>query len=278
MTEVFRALQLNQYHELFLKQNKRSDGRSFNTFRDTDIKTNVIETADGSCIVKLGNTTVICGIKGTVVEKESLSNCGNLSGSNGLVEVTISLPVNFTRWNKDQLKDQEEMYSHKFSQLLMESGCLDVSQLSINETHSWSLLFEAVVLDFDGNAMDATFTAIIGSLISTSLPIVTSTDNPDGTFVFGNEKSKLKLKSFPFPSTFCIVKTSDGNNLILSDPTSEEETLSNGLITAVVDKSSGKVVSILKEGGQGIGEEDVIDCCLKSTERGKQLYSKLIGN
>ena len=107
MAQVFRSLQLNQYHDLFLKQSKRSDGRSFTAFRDTDIKSNVIDTADGSCIVKLGNTTVICGIKGTIEEKSTLA------GDAGLVEITISLPVNFKNWSKDQLKDQEEIFSHK---------------------------------------------------------------------------------------------------------------------------------------------------------------------
>lgn len=273
MAEVFRSLQLTQYHDLFLKQNKRSDGRSFTAFRDTDIKSNVVETADGSCIVKLENTTVICGIKGTIIENESL----NSNQSSELVEVTISLPVNFTRWNKDQLKDQEEIYSHKLHQLLKSSGCIDLQQLNINDTHSWFILLEAVVLDFDGNVIDATFTSIIGSLMSMSLPVVTSTDGPDGTFIFSpNETKKLTLNSFPFTSTFCIMKTSDVNNLILSDPTSEEEAISAGLVTAVIDKSSGKIVSVTKEGGQGLSDEEVIDCCLKATERGKHLYSKLM--
>ena len=54
------------------------------------------------------------------------------------------------------------------------------------------------MLDFDGNVMDATFTAVIGSLMSVSLPVVTSTDGPDGAFIFSpNQKKKLKLKSFP---------------------------------------------------------------------------------
>ena len=273
MVEVFRSLQLNQYHELFLKENKRSDGRSFNSFRETEVKTNVVDTADGSCIVKLGNTTVICGVKGSIVEKVTLND------DKGLVEVTISLPVNFTRWNKDQLKDQEEVYAHKFNQLLRDSGCFDVSQLIINSTHSWSLLLEVVVLDFDGNVMDAAFTAILGSLMFASLPVVTSTDGPNETFVFSpNESKKLALKSFPFSSTFCIMTNSEGNHLILSDPTIEEETLSSGLLTAIIDNGSGKVVSVAKEGGHGVSEEEVIECCLKATERGKHLYEKLRNN
>lgn len=280
MAEVFRSLQLNQYHELFLKANKRSDGRAFNSFRETDIKTNVVDTADGSCIVKLGNTIVICGVKGSIVEKATVNDGEvTVNDGEGLVEVTISLPVNFTRWNKDQLKDQEEIHTHKLNELLQTSGCFDVSQLVIDSTHSWSLLLEAVVLDFDGNVMDAAFTAILGSLMFASLPVVASTDGLNERFVFSpNERKKLTLKSFPFSSTFCIMTNSEGNHLILSDPTVEEETLSSGLLTAVIDNASGKVVSVTKEGGHGVSEEEVIECCLKATERGKHLYQKLRNN
>ena len=50
-------------------------------------------------------------------------------------------------------------------------------------------------------------------------------------------------------------------------------TLSDGLVTAVIDKSSGKVVSVTKEGGMGLSDEEVLQCCFMATERGKHLYS-----
>ncbi|MBU1871249.1 MAG: ribonuclease PH, partial [Candidatus Omnitrophica bacterium] len=38
----------------------RSDGRDFNQIRKVNIKRNFIEYAEGSCLIELGNTRVIC--------------------------------------------------------------------------------------------------------------------------------------------------------------------------------------------------------------------------
>ncbi|KAF7237533.1 Exosome complex component RRP43 [Varanus komodoensis] len=45
------------------KENCRPDGRDLGEFRTTTVNIGSITTADGSALVKLGNTTVICGIK-----------------------------------------------------------------------------------------------------------------------------------------------------------------------------------------------------------------------
>lgn len=45
------------------KENCRPDGRELGEFRTTTVNIGSITTADGSALVKLGNTTVICGVK-----------------------------------------------------------------------------------------------------------------------------------------------------------------------------------------------------------------------
>jgi len=46
-----------------LREGKRIDGRSFEEYRDLEVRVNVIEKAEGSAWVKLGNTQVLVGIK-----------------------------------------------------------------------------------------------------------------------------------------------------------------------------------------------------------------------
>ena len=41
----------------------RPDGRSLRKFRPVSVNVGSIKTADGSAIVKIGNTVVVCGIK-----------------------------------------------------------------------------------------------------------------------------------------------------------------------------------------------------------------------
>ena len=60
---VIRTLQPLEYYKTFLDRKTRPDGRSLLEFRETTLNVNSIGTADGSAIVKCGNTTIICGIK-----------------------------------------------------------------------------------------------------------------------------------------------------------------------------------------------------------------------
>jgi exosome complex component RRP43 len=47
----------------YLEKSIRSDGREFLEFRSTIINKNCITKAEGSAIAKVGQTTVMCGIK-----------------------------------------------------------------------------------------------------------------------------------------------------------------------------------------------------------------------
>ncbi|XP_044308350.1 exosome complex component RRP43 isoform X2 [Varanus komodoensis] len=58
-----RTVEPSEYYRRFLKENCRPDGRDLGEFRTTTVNIGSITTADGSALVKLGNTTVICGIK-----------------------------------------------------------------------------------------------------------------------------------------------------------------------------------------------------------------------
>lgn len=59
-----------KYYRDFLNNDIRPDGRQLNTFRPVIINVDSIGTADGSAIVKIGNTTVVCGIKAVNKKKQ----------------------------------------------------------------------------------------------------------------------------------------------------------------------------------------------------------------
>lgn len=60
---VFRVIHPVKYYRDFLNHEIRPDGRELDQFRPIVINVNSIGTSDGSAIVKIGNTTVVCGIK-----------------------------------------------------------------------------------------------------------------------------------------------------------------------------------------------------------------------
>lgn len=61
--EEFKRLQPSEYFRLHLQQGCRPDGRKgLRTTRDVLISVGTISSAEGSAIVKQGETTVACGI------------------------------------------------------------------------------------------------------------------------------------------------------------------------------------------------------------------------
>lgn len=71
------------------------------------------------------------------------------------------------------------------------------------------------------------------------------------------EKRKLKLRSIPFALT-CILH----KNYILADPTAEEESIMETLITIVLDSSS-QLVSLYKPGGTALAFESIVQVSQK---------------
>lgn len=62
-----RTIHPVKYFRDYINYNIRPDGREFDKFRPVRINIKSIGTADGSAIVKLGNTTVVCGIKAVIL-------------------------------------------------------------------------------------------------------------------------------------------------------------------------------------------------------------------
>lgn len=59
----FRVIHPVKYYRDFLNHEIRPDGRELDQFRPIVLNVNSIGTSDGSAIVKIGKTTVVCGIK-----------------------------------------------------------------------------------------------------------------------------------------------------------------------------------------------------------------------
>lgn len=63
ITIIFRAINPVKYLRNYVEKSVRSDGRELLEFRPIIINRDSITSADGSALVKVGSTTVICGIK-----------------------------------------------------------------------------------------------------------------------------------------------------------------------------------------------------------------------
>lgn len=65
---IFARLHPASYLSRFLASSIRPDGRSLAAFRSTTLAKSTIQTAEGSCIVRQGNTVIVAGIKAEILD------------------------------------------------------------------------------------------------------------------------------------------------------------------------------------------------------------------
>ena len=67
---IFQRLHPKAYLERFLAEQLRPDGRETTEWRDIFVHVGSISTADGSALVRLGDTTIVCGVKAEIAEPD----------------------------------------------------------------------------------------------------------------------------------------------------------------------------------------------------------------
>jgi len=67
---TFQRLHPRTYLERFLAEGVRPDGRNLEEWRTIELNVGSISTANGSALVKLGQTTIVCGVKAEIAEPE----------------------------------------------------------------------------------------------------------------------------------------------------------------------------------------------------------------
>jgi len=234
-------------HEHFFAKKTRVDGRKFMEHRDLLANMSPIDTADSSNIIKLGDTTVLCGIKFIDEEKISPDN---------LIDLVISsCPL------EEEMHDGQEI-QRKLLKLLEDHQIVDYESLAYktneNEKCYHSLSIELDCLNNDGNIFDAFLLALLGTLNLCYVPnLALLSSSPSGFMDASDYKSsraKLKLLKYPIPVTFAIIQ----EDIILLDPTREEEQLSNGKVKIVFDTLTGTIMFVEKDGGKSLPESTLI--------------------
>ncbi|KAI1278447.1 Exosome complex component RRP43 [Halotydeus destructor] len=271
---AFKTLQLKQYHQLFLNQDTRADGRRFDQFRDVLLSRNTIETADGSCLVKVGNTTVVAGLSATLTELNRDTE------ASGQLEILVELPPiccnQKFRENKQGTNEESQLAGREIELIIKQSECFDLKQLTIDEVDFvWNIQLQIICLDYDGNFGDAALIAALGALNCGSVPEVKAASGEKFSIdqvEFLSERRPLTLSCIPIASTFGIFD----NDVVLADPNYEEEQLASGLATITWDVESDSLIAVHKHGGSGLSDEQ-LDLLFKMAKaRSKQLLNILV--
>ncbi len=162
---IVNSIEKNHINKL-LDDGRRLDGRTLNQFRDIKIETNVIDKANGSALIHLGKTKVMCGVKLTFgVPWEDAPKKGSLFVG---FETTPMASPDF-RSGPPQPKQIE--LSRVTDRLIRESGIIDLEKLCIIEGEKvWQINIDVYALDNFGNLFDAAALAAVCALATTSIP------------------------------------------------------------------------------------------------------------
>ncbi|UXI19978.1 Laminin subunit beta-1 [Sarcoptes scabiei] len=226
-----------------LLQNKRLDNRTFFDFRDLQI--NFGQTF-GSCFVQLGNTIVFASTEATLDEPRISRP------SEGRFKVIINICAGGKdKWLKHIERSQPteavqttrllEKIMNRINVIDLESLCLITGKIV------WCISTRIVLLNFDGNLIEAASIATIASLMHFKRPDATVTSDSDIIIHSFEERNPLPLVLFHYP--ICVSfqfmdptllkkilnenqdlqleqhnrRVLKSSQLIICDPTSEEE-------------------------------------------------------
>lgn len=141
-------------------ENIRPDGREFLSFRQVSVNVSSVTQADSSAIFKLGNTTIVCGIKAELCcPKPDAPDCGYLIPNVGLTALCSS------KYRPGPPSDQAQAMSKMIDDLLTNSGIVDLKDLCVcKDKLSWALYCDLECIDADGSIFDACVGALMAAL------------------------------------------------------------------------------------------------------------------
>ena len=234
------------------EQGKRIDGRKFDEYRQIEIEINVVNKAEGSAKVKIGNTQVLAGIKMDVGEPYSDS-----PDSGVLTTAAELIP----------------MASPDFEVVEIDKLCIEPGE------KVWIIFIDIHILDYDGNLFDAASLAALAALFTTNVPVERfRSDLEKLQEKFPAVKNYLKehQKDYPLPLKEPPISCTSVkfNDVVVLDPSLDEEEIADARLTVATDKDGD--IRAMQKGLRGSFTKDEIQKVIKaSIDNGREIRKQL---
>lgn len=230
-----------------VSDNLRADGRGRRDWRTVNAELGPVPQAAGSSRVRIGGTDVMVSVKGDI-GRPSLE-----SPSEGVIVCTVDSSTVFTMnaaiggINEDrQVQQRNEELTAILEDVFITSGSVNLGMLClVPGKHCWILYIDVLVLDYDGNLIDAMIMAARLALREMRLPHVRIEEGGEATEVILAEDVDTTriITQDTLPVTVTVGKIGPS---FLIDPSAAEETCCDaGLIVAFVND---KIVAMRKLG------------------------------
>lgn len=235
-------------------EGKRVDARDMDKYRDITVETDWVKTAEGSALVKFGNTQVLAGVKlghGTPYPDKPES---------GVLMTNAELaPMAHESFESGPPGEDATELARVVDRGIRESEMVDLDQLCIEpEEEVWMVFIDIHILDHDGNLIDASALASVAALLTAEPP----------------EDEDWDLSEFPVtkkPITTTFAKIGDA---LVADPSLVEESVMDSRMT-IATLEDGSICAMQKGGSGPISKEDLMKAQEWAKVKSEELRKKI---
>jgi exosome complex component RRP42 len=258
VVETIRKAQLAQ----LLANGKRMDERAFDQPRELKIETGIIQKANGSARVTLGNTQVIAGVKiATGIPFPDTPDKGIL-----MVNAEI-LPMASPYAEPGPPSEDAIELARVVDRGIRESEMVDLGKLSLVPGKTVIAIFvDCNVMNVDGNLFDATSYAVVAALRTSKMK----------KYVVKDEKAEATEEWVPVPverTPVSVTMARIGEKLVV-DPITEEEASMDMRITITTD-DDGNICASQKGEASTISPAQVLEAVDTSIRVGREIRAKI---
>ncbi len=256
--EVMEDIRKDYVYDL-IESGKRVDGRGFRDYREISVERDIIIKAEGSALVKLGDTSVLVGVKLDIGEPFS-----DTPNKGVLMTNTELRPGASPDFETGPPNENSVELARVVDRGIRGSEAIDLEKLCIEEGEKvWMTFIDIHALDNDGNLMDAAALGAIASLLNTRIP--------NERYGLTGEDT-LSIRDTPVAVTMVKI----GEN-ILVDPNLHEENAATSRLT-VISNADGTVSGMQKSGSEGLKEEEIVEMVEIGIEKAGEIREKYLGD
>ena len=263
------------YLSKLAEQGKRADGRTFNEFRKIEIETGLISKAEGSARVKIGNTQVVAGIKILIGTPYP-----DTPDSGVMTTAAELIPMASPDFEAGPPREKAIELARVVDRGIRESKIIEVDKLCLEPGEAiWMVFIDIHIIDFDGNLFDASSLAALAALHNAVIPIERL--RPDLEKLqekFPSVKKYLEEHptDYPLPLKEPPISCTSVkyNNVIMIDPSLDEEEIAEARLTVATDKN-GDIRAMQKGLNGSFTVEEIKKIIKASIDNGTKIREEL---
>ena len=232
---------------------QRLDGRGPDDYRKVTVEPGFVVTADGSALVRIGDTAVLSGVKLEPGKPfADTPNAGVLTTNAELI------PLSSPTFEPGPPQPGAIEVSRVVDRAIRAAETIDLTRLCVTPGEkSWVCYVDIHVLDHGGNLIDAALLAGLSALAHATVPAK--------RFGIADADYPLEVLHYPVECTFVRL-----GEAIVVDPSFDEERAAQGRLTVATDET-GRIVAMQKGLVGAFSPDDVKSTVERAFQHGDRL-------